>query len=100
VAHEDHPQRALYSALRMEEEVRRYADRLRSEGRAPLQIRVGANNGEVVRSIATGSGHVEYTSIGQTANLASRMQSPANPGSTVIAEATRKLVEGPFISAF
>src|SRR6266849_2566893 len=97
VAHEDHPQRALYAALRMQDEVRRYADHQRAEGRAPLQIRVGANTGEVVvRSIATGDGKSEYTPIGHTANLAARMQTLANPGSTVIAESTRKLVEGYF----
>jgi class 3 adenylate cyclase/tetratricopeptide (TPR) repeat protein/ribosomal protein L40E len=97
VAHEDHPQRALYGALRMQEEVRRYADRQRAEGRAPIQIRVGVNTGEVVvRSITTGTGQVEYTPIGHTTNLASRMQTLANPGSTVIAESTRKLVEGYF----
>src|SRR5216684_2592987 len=97
VAHEDHPQRALYAALRMQDEVRRYANRQRAEGRAPLQIRVGANTGEVVvRSIATGDGKSEYTPIGHTANLAARMQTLANPGSIVIAESTRKLVEGYF----
>src|SRR5713101_6667935 len=48
IAHEDHPQRAIRSAMRMQEEVRRYADRLRAQGRAPLQIRVGMNTGEVV----------------------------------------------------
>src|SRR5580698_2515117 len=48
VAHEDHPQRALYAALRMHEATRGYGDRLRAEGIAPLQIRVGANTGEVV----------------------------------------------------
>src|SRR6266849_4509108 len=97
LAHEDHPQRALYAALRMQEEVRRYADRRRAEGRAPIQIRVGVNTGEVVvRSITTGAGQVEYTPIGHTTNLASRMQTLANPGSTVIAESTRKLVEGYF----
>src|SRR5271155_6130803 len=32
VAHEDHPQRALYAALRMQKDVRRYADRLREAG--------------------------------------------------------------------
>ena len=78
VAHEDHPQRALYAALRMQEEIRRYAERLRADGRAPIQIRVGVNTGEVVvRSIATGDGHVEYTPIGHTTNLASRMQTAA-----------------------
>jgi class 3 adenylate cyclase len=32
VAHEDHPQRALYAALRMQEEMRRYSARLREQG--------------------------------------------------------------------
>jgi len=31
VAHEDHPQRALYVALRMQEEMRRYGDRMRTQ---------------------------------------------------------------------
>jgi len=97
VAHEDHPQRALYSALRVQDQIRRYADNLRSEGRAPLQIRIGVNTGEVVvRSIRTGAATSEYTPIGHTANLAARMQALANPGSIVIAENTRRLVEGYF----
>ena len=45
IAHEDHPQRALYAALRMQEEMRRYADTLRAQGRAPLLMRVGINTG-------------------------------------------------------
>src|ERR1700723_2721971 len=97
VAHEDHPQRALYAAIRMQEEIRRYSDRLRANGRAPIQIRVGENTGEVVvRSIATGAGHAEYTPIGHTTNLASRMQTLADPGATAISESTRRMVEGYF----
>ncbi len=96
IAHEDHPQRALYAALRIHDENRRYADKLRADGRSPLQIRIGADTGEVVvRTIETG-GKTEYTPIGHAANLASRMQSLANPGSTVISESTRKLCEGYF----
>src|SRR5256886_17337257 len=54
VAHEDHPQRALYAALRLQEELKRYSDRMRKQGRLPLQARVGVNSGEVVgRSIQT-----------------------------------------------
>src|SRR5208337_3623643 len=48
VAHEDHPQRALYAALRMQEDVKRYAEKLRGEKGVNLQVRVGANSGEVV----------------------------------------------------
>src|SRR5499427_8586705 len=48
VAHEDHPQRALYAALRMQDDMRRFAERLRAERGINLQVRVGANVGEVV----------------------------------------------------
>src|SRR5208282_5372236 len=97
VAHEDHPQRALYAALRMQEELRRYSARLVAEGGNPLQCRVGINTGEVVvRSITTGEGHTEYTPIGHTVNLASRMQVLAPTGSIAISEQTRRFVEGYF----
>ena len=43
IAHEDHPQRAIYAALRMQEELRRYSDRLRADGKAPVEIRIGIN---------------------------------------------------------
>src|SRR6201997_361772 len=65
VAHEDHPQRALYAALRMHDEMRRFAERLRAEKGMNLQVRVGANVGEVVvRSIQTGERQAEDTPIG------------------------------------
>jgi class 3 adenylate cyclase/predicted ATPase len=97
VAREDHPQRTLYSAMRMQDEIRRYSARMRAEGRRPIQIRAGANSGEVVvRTIQTGATLTEYTPIGHTVNLASRLQSLANAGSTVISDSTRKLVEGYF----
>ena len=96
IAHEDHPQRALYAALRMQEEMRRYADRLRAEGRAPLQVRVGVNTGEVVvRSIQTGE-HAEYTPIGHSTGMAARMQVLAPIGSIAVTEATERLCAGYF----
>jgi uncharacterized protein (DUF924 family)/class 3 adenylate cyclase len=96
-AHEDHPQRALYAGLRMQEELQQYGSKLQAEGRAPIEIRVGVNTGEVVvRAIATGDGQVEYTPIGHTANLASRLQALARTGTVAISEHTRRLVEGYF----
>ncbi len=97
VAHEDHPQRALYAALRMQEEMRRYAERLRAEKGINLQARVGVNTGEVVvHSIQTGDGHAEYTPIGHSTGLAARLQTLANPGAVVIGESLRRLAEGYF----
>jgi len=74
IAHEDHPQRALYAALRMQEEMRRYADRLREKGHAPLLMRVGVNTGEVVvRSIRKEDLHTDYVPVGHSTNLAARI---------------------------
>ncbi len=97
IAHEDHPQRALFSALRMQEDVKRYAEKLRAEKGVNLQVRVGVNTGEVVvRSIKTDEAHTEYTPIGHSTSLASRLQALASPGSIAISETVRKLVEGYF----
>jgi class 3 adenylate cyclase len=97
VAHEDHPQRALYAALRMQDELRGYSAKLVAKGGTPVEARIGATTGEVVvRSIQTGGGHTEYAPIGHTANLASRMQAVAPTGSIAISEQTRRLVEGYF----
>jgi class 3 adenylate cyclase/tetratricopeptide (TPR) repeat protein len=97
LAHEDHPQRALYAALRMQEDLRRYAVTLREGGRAPTEIRIGVNTGEVVvRTIQTAAGHAEYTPIGHTNNLASRMQTVAATGTITATEDTRKFCEGYF----
>src|SRR6202035_2891073 len=43
VAHEDHPQRALHAARRMQDEMRRYSDKLRAAGNLPIEARVGVN---------------------------------------------------------
>jgi class 3 adenylate cyclase len=97
LAHEDHAQRALYAALRMQEGLRRYAATLRERGRAPIEIRVGVNTGEVVlRAIQTAQGHAEYTAIGHATNLAARMQTVAATGTIATTEDTRKLCEGYF----
>src|ERR1700720_2166067 len=96
VAYEDHPQRALHAALAMQEELHRYADRLRNEGKIPVEARVGVNTGEVVvRTIETG-GHTEYTPVGHVTNLAARMQTAAPAGSIAASEATQRLCEGYF----
>src|SRR5713226_7982304 len=60
VAHEDHPQRALYAALAIRDALRRSGAELKEQGRSGVEVRVGINTGEVVvRSIQTGAGQVE-----------------------------------------
>ena len=62
MAHEDHPQRALYAAMRMQDATRAYSAKLVADGGTPLEARVGVNSGEVVvRTLPTADGHAEYT---------------------------------------
>jgi len=97
IAHEDHPQRALYAALRMQEEGRRYAEKLRLERGINVQIRVGVNTGEVVvRSIRKDDLHTDYVPVGHSTGLAARMENLATPGAILVSEHTYKLTEGYF----
>ena len=97
-AHEDHPQRAIYAALELQEGIQRYSETLRESGRLPIFVRVGVNTGEVVvREVRTDDARVEYTPIGHPTSLASRLQSLATPGAIVAGDQTRKLCEGFFV---
>ena len=96
VAHEDHPQRALYAALRMQQELR---DTRRSVARRRARRWKRASASIPVKwwcARSRPAGKVEYTPIGHTANLASRMQTIAPTGSIAVSEHTRRLVEGYF----
>lgn len=97
IACEDHPQRAIFAALRMQEEGKRYAEVLRREKGVNVQIRVGLNTGEVVvRAIHKDNLHTDYTPVGYATSLAARMESLATPGSIIISAHTHQLVEGYF----
>jgi class 3 adenylate cyclase/tetratricopeptide (TPR) repeat protein len=97
LAHEDHPQRALYAALRMQETMRRYADMLRQKGYPPLLMRVGLNTGEVVlRSIRKDDLRADYVPVGHSTNLAARMEQLATPGTIVVSAYTHRLTDGYF----
>ncbi|MEM5318271.1 adenylate/guanylate cyclase domain-containing protein [Paraburkholderia sp. JHI869] len=97
IAHEDHPQRALYAALRMQEAMRRHADRIRLQEGIPLQIRVGVHTGEVVvSSIRKDDLRTDYDPVGHTIHIASRMQTIAALSSVLVSESTYKLNAGYF----
>ena len=98
IAHEDHPQRALYAALRMQEEMQGYSDQVRLKHGVPLYMRVGVNTGEVVvRSIRKDDLHTDYVPIGHSTNLAARMEQMATPGSILVTAYTHKLTDGYFV---
>jgi class 3 adenylate cyclase/tetratricopeptide (TPR) repeat protein len=94
LAHEDHAARACYAALRMQERIARYAEELRRTEGVDVQIRVGINSGEVVVRSVSGDLHMEYTALGQTTHLASRLERLARPGATFMTAHTLALADG------
>jgi class 3 adenylate cyclase len=93
LAHEDHALRACYAALRVHEGVQRYA-RKRADGGTAIHVRIGLDSGEVVVRAIGSDLRMDYSAIGQTTHVASRMEQMAAPGTTVLAPAVVKLVEG------
>src|SRR5512144_1486811 len=94
LAHEDHAVRACYAALRMQDSVKRYAEDVRRVHVIEPQIRVGLNSGEVVARAISSDLSMEYSAVGQTTHLASRMEQMAEPGSILATADTLALVQG------
>src|SRR5205823_1526243 len=94
LAHEDHAVRAGYAALAMQAGIRGYAEETRRRHGIAVQLRVGLNSGEVVVRAIRNDLQMDYTAIGQTVHLASRMEQLATPGSTLLTPETLRLVEG------
>jgi class 3 adenylate cyclase/tetratricopeptide (TPR) repeat protein len=94
VAHENHAVQACYAALAMLEAVREYADEVRQVHGVAIQIRVGINSGEVVVRLISDDLHMDYTAMGQTVHLASRLEGLANAGTTLLSPSTLALAEG------
>jgi class 3 adenylate cyclase/tetratricopeptide (TPR) repeat protein len=94
IAHEDHAVRACYAGLRMQETVARYAGQIHRSHGPVIEIRVGIDSGEIVIRAIGNDLHMDYTVVGQTAHLASRMQQMAKAGSVLTTTATFQLAEG------
>ncbi len=98
IALEDAPQRAIRSSLAIHREMVKFSDRMKQErkGIPPLKMRVGIHTGPVVVGTLGNDLRVEFKAVGDTVNLASRMEELAEPGTTYVTEETFRLAEGLF----
>jgi class 3 adenylate cyclase/tetratricopeptide (TPR) repeat protein len=95
IAHEHHARLALHAALGIRRALEAYQRELAPRG-IRFQARQGLNTGlVVVGSIGSGRRR-DYTAVGDTTNVAARLQQVANPGQVIVSEATHRLVSGHF----
>src|SRR6266545_654803 len=94
VALEDHAFRAVQAALAIHETLNGFSEQLKKERNVEIQLRLGLNTGLVVVGRIGDDLRMDYTAIGDTTHLAARMQALAEPGTTLMTEATHRLVEG------
>jgi class 3 adenylate cyclase/tetratricopeptide (TPR) repeat protein/ribosomal protein L40E len=96
IAHEDHAQRAVHAALGIQKAVQAYKEELEHHRGINFHVRQGINTGLVVVGSIGSDLRMDYTAVGDTTNVAARLQQAADPGHIVISDLTYRLVAGYF----
>src|SRR5215218_10343292 len=93
IAHEDDAERAVRAGLDIQATARQYADVVRRDYGIDFKVRVGINTGLAVLAAVGDEIRTEYTAMGDTTNVAARLQSAAEPGTVLISADTYHLVK-------
>src|SRR5262249_44016722 len=92
LAHEDHARRAVFAALALQRTLKEA--HLGEPYGVECAFRMGLNSGLVVVGSIGDNLRMDYSAIGDTTNLAARLQQVAEPGTTLVSESTTRLVQG------
>jgi len=97
VACEDHAQRACHVAIKIQEAFEKYSKDLEAIFDIQFKMRIGINSGLVVVGTIGDDLRMDYTAVGDTTNLAARMEITAKPGTILLSENTQRLVKEFFV---
>ncbi len=86
IAHENDPERAVRAALDMQRELADFGKELQAQTGITLRMRIGLNSGVVIAGAVGSDQKRQYTVMGDTVNLASRIESAAKPGGVLVTE--------------
>jgi class 3 adenylate cyclase len=96
ISHEDDPSRAILAGLGILEGVKPFAAQLKREYGVDFNVRVGINTGLVVVGEIGSNAVAEYTAMGDTVNVAARMEQTAEPGTVQITSTTANQIVNEF----
>lgn len=92
VSHEDHAQRACHAALKILKSIGTYGQKTKNDFGVDFKMRIGLNSGPVIVGSIGDDLRMDYTAVGDTTNLASRIESMAKPGTCLVSKLTYKLI--------
>src|SRR5262249_41806404 len=95
-AHEDDARRAVYTGLGIIQAIATLNTRLAVQYSVHLAVRLGIHTGPVVVGVMGGGGGHEHLALGETPNIAARLQALAPANAVVISAVTARLVQGTF----
>src|SRR5262249_41775104 len=96
-AHEDDARRAVHTGLGIVQAIATLHTRLAAQHGVQLAVRLGIHTGPVVVGVMGGGGRHEHLALGETPNIAARLQGLAPTNTVVISAVTARLVHGTFI---
>ena len=97
-AHEDDVERALRAGLEIQRGLAGLRESYPGRAASGLVARIGVHTGPVVVGEMGSGAHRETLAVGDTTNVAARIQSTASPGALVASEQTLRLVSGMFVT--
>ena len=95
-AHEDDARRAVHTGLGIVQAITTLNTRLAAQYGVELAVRLGIHTGPVVVGVMGGGGRHEHLALGETPNIAARLQALAPANAVVISAVTARLVQGTF----
>ncbi len=91
VAHEEHAQKACHAALATLKAMEPYGAMIKQDCGVEFKMRIGLNSGYVIVGSIGDDLRMDYTAVGDTTNLAARMESAAKPGGVLVSQNTQRI---------
>jgi adenylate cyclase len=94
----DHAEKAVLAALEIKHAMFAFNESLAAEHMGPIRIGIGISSGEaIVGNIGSAGKKMEYTAIGDTVNIAQRLQSVSRNSNIIVSQKTHELVRHRFV---
>lgn len=100
IAFKDHAEKTVRCAIEMQKTMRRINDQRRKKGKIIFEMRIGLNTGDVLVGAIGCDMKLEYTSIGESTNLANRMESTCSIGNIMMSNNTYSLLKPEFLEKY